>query len=467
MYRFEYLAKDFYRVTCWQINLLSKKIKYRYFSSKIVKTNNITSVSPKNEPTEHSLFYKFCAMMKTVFSCLFITLFIQFACGQNRNDQDWAVLKYIDKYKQTAIEEMRRAGVPASIKMAQAILESNSGRSDLAKKANNHFGMKCGGYWDGKTYYKEDDDIDENGKLIKSCFRKYKKGIQSFYAHTEFLQKPRYRFLFSNLDARDYESWAHGLKSAGYATNPAYASGLIRLIEKYELFKLDETAINGDDRQPSANDRPLSVTGGTIARNNDLRVVYASQGMTANDIVVKHKTKLKCLLKYNEQLNSGTRKLKEGEKVYLQKKRRNWRGKEKYHEVEEGESMYSIAQKYGLRLDKFYKKNRMPAGMEPEVGEKVKIRGIKVKAELVPRYSKRVIEEEEEDNNTNTTIENPEETEEEFLFDDDIVEVYHLVKKGDTLYNIALRYDITVKTLKRWNKLEVDTISIGQRLRVK
>jgi len=428
-------------------------------------------VSKENEPTEYSLFYKFCAMMKTVFSCLFITLFIQFACGQNRNDQDWAVLKYIDKYKRTAIEEMRRAGVPASIKMAQAILESNAGRSVLAKKANNHFGMKCGRYWEGETFYRKDDDVDKNGKLIPSCFRKYEKGLQSFYAHTEFLQKPRYRPLFANLDVRDYESWAHGLKSAGYATNPAYASGLIRLIEKYELFKLDEIAIDGDDRQPSVDDRPLSVTGGTIARNNDLRVVYASNEMTANEIASKYKTKLKCLLKFNENLNSGTKKLKNGEKIYLQKKRRNWRGKEKYHEVAEGESMYSIAQKYGLRLDKFYKKNRMPVGVEPEVGEKVKIRGWKVKAELVPRYGNRVIDEDSEiegNNNTNTNNETSVETEEEeFLFDDDIVEVYHLVKKGDTLYNIALRYDITVKTLKRWNKLEANTINIGQRLRVK
>ena len=427
-------------------------------------------MSQKTEPTEYSHFYKFCAMMKTVFSALFLTLFIQFACGQERNDQDWAVLRYIDKHKKIAIEEMRRAGVPASIKMAQAILESNAGRSVLAKKANNHFGMKCGRYWEGETYYRKDDDIDENGKLIPSCFRKYAKGTQSFYAHTEFLQKARYRFLFSTLDSRDYESWAHGLKEAGYATNPAYASGLIRLIKKYELFKLDEIAINGDDRQPSIEDRPLSVTGGTIARNNDLRVVFASNDMTPNEIAAKYGTKLKCLLKYNEKLNSGTKKLKDGEKVYLQRKRRNWRGKEKYHQVEEGESMYTIAQKYGLRLNKFYKKNRMPEGMEPEVGEKVKIRGTKIKAELVPSYSKRIIRDDEMEgvNNTNTNSETTIETEEEdFLFDDDIVEVYHLVKKGDTLYNIALRYDITVQTLKRWNKLEADTISIGQRLRVK
>jgi len=427
-------------------------------------------VNKNNQSTEHSQFYKFCAMMKTVFSFILITMFFQFACGQNnRNNQDWAVLKYIDKYQRVAIEEMRRAGVPASIKMAQAILESNSGRSTLAKKANNHFGMKCGTYWEGDTYYHKDDDVDKNGKLIPSCFRKYEKGLQSFYAHSEFLKKARYRPLFANLDARDYESWAHGLKEAGYATNPQYAQGLIRLIRKYELYKLDEIAIEGDRRNPTIDDKPISVSGGTIARNNDLRVVYASKDMTANDVASKYKTKLKCLLKYNEHLDSGTSKLKDGDRVYLQRKRKNWRGRERYHEVQEGETMYSIAQKYGLRLDKFHKKNRVPMSMDATVGEKVKIRGGKVKAELAPKFGKPVVKDESENgsnNNTNTSNSNTE-TEEEFLFEDDIVEVYHLVKKGDTLYNIALRYDITVKTLKRWNNLEVDTISIGQRLRVK
>ena len=292
--------------------------------------------------------------------------------------------------------------------------------------------------------------------------------MQSFYAHTEFLQKPQYRFLFSTLDSRDYESWAHGLKEAGYATNPAYASGLIRLIKKYELFKLDEIAITGDKRQPSVDDKPLSVTEGTIARNNDLRVVYASNDMTANEIASKYGAKLKSLLRYNEKLNSGTKKLKEGEKIYLQRKRRNWRGKERYHEVDEGESMYSISQKYGLRLDKFYKKNRMPEGMEPEVGEKVKIRGWKIKSELVPRYSKRIIRDGEMEGVNNSNSDSNVETEEdEFLFDDDIVEVYYQVKRGDTLFSIARRYEITVDTLKRWNKLESNVISIGQRLRVK
>ena len=407
-------------------------------------------------------------MMKTVFSVLFITIFIQFACGQNRNDQDWAVLKYIDKYKKIAIDEMRRAGVPASIKMAQAILESNAGRSVLAKKANNHFGMKCGSYWRGETFYRKDDDVDKDGKLIPSCFRKYEKGRQSFFAHTEFLQKARYRPLFANLEVTDYESWAHGLKSAGYATNPEYAYGLIRIINKYELFKLDEIALNiNNDSQPTDDGRD-AVTGGTISRNNQLRVVYASNDMTVSDVAMKYDTKLKCLLKYNEQLNNGDSKLKDGDAVYLQRKRRNWRGKERYHQVEEGESMYSIAQKYGVRLSRLYKRNRIPEGMEPAAGEKVKIRGGKIKSRLIPRYGKRVITDNsnEVDNNTNTKTET-EEKEEEFLFDDDIVEIYHLVKKGDTLYNIALRYDITVKTLKRWNKLETDTISIGQRLRVK
>ncbi|MCB0375607.1 MAG: glucosaminidase domain-containing protein, partial [Sinomicrobium sp.] len=127
-------------------------------------------------------------------------------------------LKYIDEYKDIAIREMERAGIPASIKLAQGILESNAGQSDLARRANNHFGIKCGDNWNGRTLHKKDDDYDATGKLIESCFRVYRNAEASFVAHSEFLRDPkktyRYGFLFQ-LDPTDYERWAYGLKKAG------------------------------------------------------------------------------------------------------------------------------------------------------------------------------------------------------------------------------------------------------------
>jgi len=150
---------------------------------------------------------------------------------------------YINRFRKIAISEMERTGIPASIKLAQGILESGDGKSTLARKAKNHFGIKCHNTWNGKTHYLEDDDYDDNGKLIKSCFRVYKNADASYIAHSEFLRDPkkkyRYGFLFS-LPSTDYKAWARGLKQAGYATSPTYAEKLIRIIEGSELYRFDE-----------------------------------------------------------------------------------------------------------------------------------------------------------------------------------------------------------------------------------
>lgn len=404
-------------------------------------------------------------MKKSSALLLFVTICLQFACGQPRTDEkDWVVLRYIDRYKEIAKEEMVRVGVPASIKLGQAILESNAGRSDLARKANNHFGLKCGSTWDGETYGHKDDDYDEFGNLIKSCFRKFDSGKRSFYGHSEFLQKARYRFLFTDLHPMDFESWAHGLKTAGYATNPKYASLLIGVIRRYELFKYDKEALEGTTGDPVDPIVPVATTG-TISRNNDLRMVFAAQDQTPSQIAGQYRVKLKCLLKYNEKIGSGTTKLTQGQKVYLQKKRRNWRGREKYHYVSEAETMYQIAQKYGVRLSKLYRKNRMASNTQPAIGEKLKIRGWRVRSGKSPRLRSAV--EDEFGNEAIASKGDSEDGEDEFLFEEDQVEVYHLVEKGDTLYSLALRYDITVEYLKKMNELTGNTISVGQRLRVK
>ncbi|MBK8956784.1 MAG: glucosaminidase domain-containing protein [Saprospiraceae bacterium] len=148
--------------------------------------------------------------------------------------------KYIEQFKWVAISEMERTGIPASIKMAQALHESQSGRSELATNANNHFGIKCKANWAGNTYQYKDDDKDSTGNLIFSCFRSYSSAMDSYLDHSDFIRfRPRYSELFT-LPANDYKAWAYGLKKCGYATDPSYPEKLIRLIEKYDLDLLDQ-----------------------------------------------------------------------------------------------------------------------------------------------------------------------------------------------------------------------------------
>lgn len=152
---------------------------------------------------------------------------------------DLPILNYIDQYSPIAVQEMNRTGIPASITLAQGIIESRYGESGLAKNSNNHFGIKCNNNWQGGKYYHKDDDY-VNGKLVESCFRTYDNPENSYYDHSDFLMvNQRYRFLF-DLEKTDYKAWAKGLKKAGYATAKHYASALISTIEKFELYKYDQ-----------------------------------------------------------------------------------------------------------------------------------------------------------------------------------------------------------------------------------
>ncbi len=155
------------------------------------------------------------------------------------SNPDAAAYDYITAYKDLAIVEMYRTGIPASITIAQGLHESNYGTSPLATEANNHFGIKCKSYWTGKTYYHQDDDYNRKGQLVESCFRSYESDIDSYVDRSNFLmQSDRYKPLFA-FAKTDYESWANGLKSCGYATDPLYAQKLIGIIEKYNLAALD------------------------------------------------------------------------------------------------------------------------------------------------------------------------------------------------------------------------------------
>lgn len=174
--------------------------------------------------------------LQSLTTIITIVIFSSFSTLKATTDQP--ILNYIDQYSTVAIQEMERTGIPASITLAQGIIESRYGMSGLAKNSNNHFGIKCKGDWTGGKYYHKDDDY-VNGKLVKSCFRVYDDPIDSYYDHSEFLMvNKRYHFLF-NLAKTDYKGWAKGLKKAGYATAKNYATMLINTIEKYELYQYD------------------------------------------------------------------------------------------------------------------------------------------------------------------------------------------------------------------------------------
>lgn len=150
-----------------------------------------------------------------------------------------AAEEYIEAYKDLAIVEMYRTGIPASITLAQGLHESNYGKSKLAIEANNHFGIKCKSYWTGKTYFHKDDDFNKKGQLVESCFRAYESDIDSYIDRSNFLsQTERYEPLFY-FDKTDYSAWAYGLKFCGYATDANYSQKLIEKIEKYNLDKFD------------------------------------------------------------------------------------------------------------------------------------------------------------------------------------------------------------------------------------
>ncbi len=302
---------------------------------------------------------------------------------------------YIDAFKVIAVAEMHRTGIPASIKLAQGILESDFGRSPLATNAHNHFGIKCGGDWTGATFYLFDDDKDTSGILIESCFRMFDSAEESYMAHSEFLMNPskksRYGFLF-NLSSTDYEGWANGLKFAGYATDPAYPQKLISVIEKYQLYKYDEEILIQDREQILVNkdktdtessdsvektkiESSKSQQGGKMkaAKINGLEMVYARGGETIQKIALATGVRVSDLLEYNEEINSMDYVLMPEEIVFLERKKKNIEGEAQFHTIQKGERMYQIAQLYGIRLESLLAKNNLSYDALPLEGQEISL----------------------------------------------------------------------------------------------
>jgi LysM repeat protein len=270
--------------------------------------------------------------------------------------------EYIETYKDDAIREMMKSGVPASITLAQGILESGDGNSPLAVYARNHFGVKCHSGWTGESMRLDDDEKNE-------CFRKYETVYESYRDHSDFLvTRSRYDFLFK-LKLSDYKGWAKGLKKAGYATNPKYADMLIMLIEKNDLNQYDNYAKVPPKKLSKKRSSKLLVSTSTrtIKLHNHIKYIKVKDGDTFYKISQDYEMNLWQLYKYND-LNKGD-VLKIGDIIYLQPKRN--KSKEKYHVVKQGETMRSISQLYGVKLKKLYKKNLLIVGTQPNVGDKI------------------------------------------------------------------------------------------------
>jgi len=292
---------------------------------------------------------------------------------------------YIKNYKDLAINEMKRSGIPASITLAQAMLESNNGNSTLARKANNHFGVKCHSDWKGGTIYHDDDKRGE-------CFRRYKTVYESYIDHSDFIVNGRrYSFLF-DLEPTDYKAWARGLQRAGYATSRTYAHLLIKIIEDNQLYVYDRggtlnfTSTNENEHN-SDNQELADVDNFTIQLNkhkvynkNRIDYIIVKEGDTFESLIREFELLSWELFKYNELEDGAT--LEEGQILYLQPKRNRAEHGFDFHTVIEGETMYKISQMYGIKLKKLYEKNLMEVGTEPESGQKLWLRKRKPESEI-------------------------------------------------------------------------------------
>lgn len=276
---------------------------------------------------------------------------------------------YINQYRDLAIEQMLKFKIPASITLAQGLLESGAGYSELATKGNNHFGIKCHG-WTGRKTYHDDDEAQE-------CFRAYNNVYESYEDHSLLLSRqPRYRSLFS-LDGDDYKGWAHGLKKCGYATSPTYAQKLIGIIELYKLQQYDKAKKYDRFMESRAYKDSPSAKGGIlhpIHRYNKNYYIVVRQGDTFRSLGKELGLSYRKIAKYNERNKRD--KLVVGETIYLKKKQKkaDKSYKNRPHTVKPGESMYSIAQYYGMRVKSLYKKNDLSPDYVPKVGDKLRVR---------------------------------------------------------------------------------------------
>lgn len=298
------------------------------------------------------------------------------------NDKRFTAEEYIGMWKEVAVRKMKEHGIPASITLAQGLLESGNGNSKLAREGNNHFGIKCTPDWTGGKTYHDDDAKGE-------CFRKYKDAAQSYDDHAKFLQRSRYAALFE-LKPTDYKGWAHGLKKAGYATDPNYAPKLISLIERYELDKLDRgvdvtykpatkpggtpaPAPSRNGRRPTAGAETITIGTGRAVEvfEGRIKFVRVKAGEDFNKLARVVELTPGLLARWNDMDKNAT--LSEGQRIYIQPKR-NASKATATHTAREGESLWSVSQEYGVKLARLAKYNGLTADARLSAGQKIHLR---------------------------------------------------------------------------------------------
>ncbi len=410
--------------------------------------------------------------------CRLVCCFVLLSVGLSAQPK-MTVQMYLSTYHKIAIEEMERGAVPASITLAQGIVESAFGNSKLAREAKNHFGIKCHSDWEGEAFYQWDDEEKP------SCFRVYCDAKTSYIDHTDFLVKgKRYDFLFE-LDIKDYLGWAKGLKKAGYATAPDYAEKLVRVVEEYGLSKYDlmqiASAVLVEEKPAPTSHQPVTETkdfewGATtpirtndseldgkftvikrlspvfpkyyregIYRQNDLQMVVANVDDTPASLSIKHGLSEKKIRLYNDM--NATDQLILYQYVFLEPKKQLYEGERKAWRITDDETMYEIAQAYGIKLSTLEKRNLMKHGEEPAVGEWIYLYGsANKKPRLRDEKPLGIFPDKSNKKKGKKSV--------------------HQVEAGETLFGIAKQYGLSVEALRTKNKLTSKALRVGQELKI-
>ncbi|TMI64503.1 MAG: LysM peptidoglycan-binding domain-containing protein [Bacteroidetes bacterium] len=382
--------------------------------------------------------------------------------------QDEATIReYISKYKDIAIAEMQRTGIPASIKLAQGIHETSAGTSVLVQKSNNHFGLKCKTEWTGMTVKHTDDAPNE-------CFRKYSNPADSYKDQSDYLRNtPRYASLFE-LDPTDYKSWATGLKSAGYATNPKYAPVLIKLIEEYGLQDYTLIALGKLKESDLAN--KISITDPVMIQPgpaeeivlpepvkpsyptgefkiNETKVVYITKGTSYLSVAQQYNIPLARIFDFNDM--KETEAADKDRLIYLMRKRKT--GNNEFHIVRPGETLHDIAQEEAIRIESLLEYNYLSYNQKPAIGEKL---NLLTKAAAQPKLALN------ENVNLGFAKINNEKQSVVVSAEGKTGTLEHVVAQKETIYSIARRYDVKIEDIVKWNSLQGYDLKTGQQLKI-
>lgn len=406
--------------------------------------------------------------MKKFLFAICCIICVEVAFGQPSPTVDFpfkmSVEQYVEKYAPVAVEEMYKTHIPASITLAQGLLESGNGNSRLALIGNNHFGIKCKADWTGETI-KEDDDAPQE------CFRKYKEALDSYRDHSDFLMHgTRYAFLF-DLDEKDYKSWAKGLKKAGYATNPKYPELLITTIEKNNLAHFDSLKPGQKQEKIIVEEKKIVVASQRNITVNGVPGIVAKADESYAQIALENDMRVWQIYKYND-LTKDAVPLK-GDTIYLKPK--NYKAEQEFYVVSGNESMHQISQRFAIKLSKLYHKNLMKEGEEPANGETVYLKDnrkepLKTRTSGKPQlasdttYNNIVYD----DPKKNLETQTPVLPEDKYVINipdnKNDMAFFHQVQKGETLFMIAKKYNVQVEGVKELNKLRDNTIKAGVNL---